>query len=305
MDILTRESDFARLAEVLSSWIEVSGPCGYYHVGDLRHWIRDLLGERADRDGLVRAWRMGATLSGFAVCGLFDAAFEVFVDPALRGSDVERRLVGAAHAITLEDLNRRAALGEPGLPTVPITDVFDCDVVRQQCLEELGYRRYRVWDHITERQLDEALPAASIPAGFAIRTADPADGEAVARLVRDVFGNAPSSWMPVDSTTWTVLAVAPNGDLASMATVHVDRRNRVGLFEPVATQASYRRHGLARAVLLQGLRDMLAAGMGAARVSYDAMNSNAAELYRGLGFSRRFTTWGYRASDEGLGAVQP
>jgi mycothiol synthase len=51
-----------------------------------------------------------------------------------------------------------------------------------------------------------------------------------------------------------IVAVAPNGDLASFCTVWYDDATRSAYFEPVATYKPYRRRGLAKAVMREGLR---------------------------------------------------
>ena len=63
--------------------------------------------------------------------------------------------------------------------------------------------------------------------------------------------------------------------------------NLVGLFEPVETDEGFRRRGLARAVMTEGLHRMRAAGMRTARVEHDITNAAAAALYESLGFSGR------------------
>ncbi len=80
------------------------------------------------------------------------------------------------------------------------------------------------------------------------------------------------------------------------ATIWFDEVNRVGLFEPVETHEDFRRLGLARAVLTDGLHRMRAAGMRTARVEHDMTNAPAAALYESLGFTVAFETLGFRAA---------
>ncbi len=85
---------------------------------------------------------------------------------------------------------------------------------------------------------------------------------------------------------------------AARATIWFDDVNLVGLFEPVETQEGFRRLGLARAVMTEGLRCMRAAGMHTARVEHDVTNEPAAALYASLGFTVAFETSGYRRGVE-------
>jgi mycothiol synthase len=78
------------------------------------------------------------------------------------------------------------------------------------------------------------------------------------------------------------------------ATIWFDDLNLVGLFEPVETHEDFRRLGLARAVITEGLHRMRAAGMRTARVEHDITNAPAAALYESLGFTVAFETLGFR-----------
>ena len=82
------------------------------------------------------------------------------------------------------------------------------------------------------------------------------------------------------------------------ATSWFDEVNLVGLFEPVETDEGFRRQGLARAVMTEGLHRMRAAGMRTARVEHDITNEAAAALYESLGFTIAFETVGYRSGVE-------
>ncbi len=295
------DSDLPALSEALSQWIEAAGPCGYYHTGDLYHWVNDLLAERAARDECLRFWTDDSTIVGFAVCGLFNCAFQVLAHPEWRGGADEHAWLVRAESITQSLMADRHGADSPDRP---ITDVFDCDTVRRSTLKDLGFQAYRVWDHVNERLIGETVPEPVLPRGFAIRAATAAEAPSLRRLNGIVFGDESDSAV-IDATLGdtassknqqprTLVAVSPSGEWAGMATLHLDDRNRMGLFEPVGAHPRFRRLGLARAVMSQGLREMAVYGMRAARVSHDATNVAAAELYRSLGFAQRYTTLGYR-----------
>lgn len=61
--------------------------------------------------------------------------------------------------------------------------------------------------------------------------------------------------------------------------------NKVGLVEPVGTHPDFRRMGLARAVMLEGLRRMQAYGMQSVMIASSAENVASRTLYDGLGFT--------------------
>ena len=135
------------------------------------------------------------------------------------------------------------------------TDVCTRDTGRIRALEHLGFERYRAWDHIRTRPLDD-ISDVQLPDGFSL-------GEE---------------------------------DTVARATIWFDDVNLVGLFEPVETDEGFRRLGLARAAMSEGLRAMRAAGMRTARVEHDVMNEAAATLYESLGFTVAYETLGFRAT---------
>jgi ribosomal protein S18 acetylase RimI-like enzyme len=81
-----------------------------------------------------------------------------------------------------------------------------------------------------------------------------------------------------------VVAVAPDGTIASYAMCWVDRANKVGEFEPVGTRPAFERRGLARAALLEGMARMQARGAETALVSTGGAETGAIRLYESVGF---------------------
>lgn len=83
-----------------------------------------------------------------------------------------------------------------------------------------------------------------------------------------------------------LVAVAPNGDFAAYCICWLDVENHTGEFEPVGTAPAYRRQGAGRAVMLEGLRRLRAAGAETAIVYTSANNPPAVALYESVGFRR-------------------
>lgn len=75
------------------------------------------------------------------------------------------------------------------------------------------------------------------------------------------------------------VVVAPNGEWACFAGMWMDGRNPFGYLEPMATDPAYRRLGLARAALVEGMRKTAARG-----ARYCIGGDQA--FYRDLGFKR-------------------
>lgn len=74
----------------------------------------------------------------------------------------------------------------------------------------------------------------------------------------------------------------PHGDVASFATIWYDATNRMGILEPVGTIPKYRRKGLGKAVIYEGINRIKALG---ARKMYVGSSQ---DFYLSIGFSIAF-----------------
>jgi len=292
-----QDEDLPDLQAALAGWILAAGWCGYCHPGDLAHRIYAGLRGKGPRGELVQVWEDGGGVAGVAICGRFDAAFDLFAAPLLRGGETELMMLRAASDTTRRHLAR---LGRPGEKV--LSDVFSCDTRRTTQLARLGFAEYRRWDDITERDLAAPIPAPQLPPGWAIRPAALADHARLAAAHDDAFGDG---WTPEQYRDEVMLrpgydpgrellVVAPGGAVAAFTIIWLDERTRVGLFEPVGTCRAFQRMGLARALMLHALELMRQSGMAIARVEHDMANAPAGALYRGLGFVKRYETVGYR-----------
>jgi ribosomal protein S18 acetylase RimI-like enzyme len=126
------------------------------------------------------------------------------------------------------------------------------------------------------RRLAEPIPAPTLPLGFVIR---PVTGEqevgALVALHRAAFGteNLSSddrlSWMrtPDYDPDLDLVAVAPDGRLAAYCFCGISREDNArtgrneGFTDPVATRPDFQQRGLARALLLTGMRLLRERGM--------------------------------------------
>lgn len=149
------------------------------------------------------------------------------------------------------------------------------------------------WTMLNERDLAD-VEQPVLPAGFRFRTADEAGPEAAVRAHVDAW--APSSYTArsYDGVRATaayrgdlhVLVQAPDGTMAASTIMWFDEVNRSVEFEPVGTHPGYRRLGLARAMMLHGMR--LARAAGASHATVVCLGApghpKARGLYHGLGF---------------------
>jgi N-acetylglutamate synthase-like GNAT family acetyltransferase len=77
---------------------------------------------------------------------------------------------------------------------------------------------------------------------------------------------------------------APNGDFVAFCGMFYEPTHKVAYVEPVATDPDYRRLGLGRAAVLEGIRRC--AGLGA----WEAFVGSDQEFYKSLGFEKVFNT---------------
>jgi len=146
------------------------------------------------------------------------------------------------------------------------------------------------------RSLDEPIPESALPTGCQVRAVADA-GEVSNRAAAQcevwhpwTVGNVSDDdyarlmRLPGYHRELDVVAVTPDGVIAAYVNGWIDPVNRIGDFGPVGARLAYRRQGLTRAVLLEGLRRMQARGMDRVCVSTGVSNTPALRLYESVGF---------------------
>ncbi len=78
-----------------------------------------------------------------------------------------------------------------------------------------------------------------------------------------------------------------SGNVAAYALFWMDNVTKVGLLEPLRTEASFRRLGLARHLITEGIARLRELGAESIRVTYSTDNDAAASLYHQAGFEDR------------------
>lgn len=86
-----------------------------------------------------------------------------------------------------------------------------------------------------------------------------------------------------------LVAVSDSGEFAAFCLCWLDSENRVGYFEPVGCHPDFRRKGLTRAVILEGLRRFRSNGAEFALVDCSEANVPARRLYESCGFRTLIT----------------
>lgn len=82
-----------------------------------------------------------------------------------------------------------------------------------------------------------------------------------------------------------VVVVALDGALAAYALCWLDPTNHTGEFEPVGTHPQFRRQGLGKVVMQEGLRRLRHHGATTAYVTAIGTNQAARRLYESVGFT--------------------
>ncbi len=278
--------DLAAMQAALEAWRAVD-PCGQLHPGDVPHRIYNGLRE-FDPAGLVRLWDGGGgDLAAFALVYPHWKAFDVMYRPG--------DLVAAEAAEVATDWCETVVQRRAEQPVERVgTDVWDCDDERRAMVAARGYEHRKDQFALTQQDIGDVPPPA-LPAGFVIR---PAAGPEEADRLAEVHASAFESDWPVGEYRRLMgtpgydpgrelVAVAPDGRFAAFTIIWLDHTNRYGLFEPVGTHEDFRRLGLGRAMLAEGMRRMRAAGMRTATVLHEMDNDGSAALYAAAGFTRR------------------
>lgn len=190
-------------------------------------------------------------------------------------------------------------LSKPGLDGVPVLQVWspDTDQLRRAILHERGYQKGDWPEHQWYRDLDAPVEPVPPAAGYTLR----ALGDGLELLERCYAsglgfheGDIQIAVENRDDPTWyrniqtaplyrrdlDLVAIAPNGAIASFCTIWFDDVTRSAYFEPVATVPAHQRRGLGNALMTEGLLRLQR--MGATRAFVGGFSQAANALYRSV-----------------------
>ena len=264
----------------------------YSHVGELA-WGFFMVACHLNPPEHIRLWHDAeGKLVAYAVLGE-DPSFDFQVLPEYEWSGIETEAMAWAETRLTELRMSDAQQWSGNLVSGARQDAAK----RIRFLEKHGFRRGEYAEVNFLRSLDEPIPESALPSGYQVRAvvADASEISDRAAAQREV-------WHP-----WTVgkvsaddyarfmrqpgydrhldlVAVTPGGVIAAYVNGWIDPVNRIGDFGPVGARPAYRRQGLTRAVLLEGLRCMQARGMHRVCVSTGDANTPAIRLYQSIGF---------------------
>ena len=176
--------------------------------------------------------------------------------------------------------------------------VNDFDLELETLAMARGYVRQTdlAWP-MSQFRIPDPFPAIAVPEGFRLKSlADENDLHKVHRVLWRGFnhvGEPPEEAVEGRRKQQSsagyrkdlkIVVEAPNGDFAAFCGMWHDRVNAIAYVEPVATDPAYRRMGLGRAAVLEGIRRCGAEGATVAYVGSDL------PFYRALGFEVLYIT---------------
>lgn len=239
----------------------------------------------------TRLWFDGNELAAFA-----------FVDPFnnLRFEALPE-VIGALESAAVS-WGEECILRRPHDPGERVTLDASCreeDTARIAMLQRHGFEALPVRSLHLVRALGEPIPEPTLPPGFAIRAVTGLDeAEALAALHRAAFDTEYMTTerrlammtTPEHDPSLDLVAVAPGGALAAycMCSISADENARTGrkdgYADPVATHPRFQWQGLARALLLHGLRLLKTRGMDFARLGTSSDNAAMQRAAESVGF---------------------
>ncbi len=285
------EQDLVAMQELLMEARSRSGDWRYAHVGELM-WDLFMVICHLNPQEYICLWHdEQGRLAGYAILGE-DPSYACQVLPEYAWRGIEDEALAWAE-MRLSELRK----GDPqrwggGL----VSGARQDNGQRVAFLEQHGFRRGEYTEVNMLRSLDEPIPGAAVPAGFQVRAvAEAGETSGRAAAQREVWhpwsvgkvsdeDYARFMRLPGYHRDLDIVSVAPDGTIAAYVNGWVDPLNRIGDFGPVGARAAFRRQGLTRAALVEGLRRMKAWGMERVCISTGEGNSAARRLYESIGF---------------------
>ncbi len=220
----------------------------------------------------TRLWFDGNTLAGFALVDHYCNLLFEFT-PQDWTSGIEAEIIAWGETCI------HRAMQESGELLTLDASCREGNDERVSFLERHGFVRQEIRSLGLARPLDAPIPTPQLPAGFSMRhVAGEQEAEALAALCRAAHG---SDNMTVEErlammrgpdydAELDLLAVAPDGRLAASCMVLISQEENVragrnvGYTDPVVTHPDFQRRGLAKALILTGLRMLRQRGVDAA-----------------------------------------
>lgn len=269
-----------------------TGEWSYAHVGELV-WEFFVMSAHVDPRRHVRLWFDGNhRLSGYAMLAE-GPSFQVQVAPVVTGSGMEDEALGWA----LRLLGELRVEDPPNWGGALEAGARRSDPDRIDWLRRRGFRLRGTFSEVNLlRSLRDPVPKPEVPAGFEVReVADRGEDDERAGAQSEVWQPWPVGriggadyrrlmQLPGYDRQLDVVTASSGGVIAAYVNGWADPVNGIGDLGPVGARPAFRRRGLTRAALLEGLRRLRERGMDRAAVSTGVLNVAARRLYESIGF---------------------
>jgi len=272
------EADYSAMRALLMDLMESSGPAVYCTVGDLDWWR--WTDPDVDAGPRLQVWYEGDRLLGFAFPWV--GQVEIFTTPDHRTLEWSM----------FEWAERNRPPEAPGEWITMETWCFEDDGFRIDVLRERNYTRTDKFINWAGRLLSDPMPEAPLPVGYAIRQMR---GEEIrervavhrnafwpSRMTEERYANIMRA--PTYRPELDLVVTAPDGSFAAFLNAWYDPSNCIGIFEPVGCHSGHRQRGLARALVVEGMRRLKKEGAYGAFVASGGRNAAANALYDTTGF---------------------
>ena len=285
------EQDLLQMQNLLMVARSQTDDWRYAHIGELLFTFF-MVACHLDPKEHIRLWHAGDKLAGYAILSE-DPAFDWQVLPEYEWRGIEEEALTWAETC-LDELCERDAQ-RWGHPIV--SGARQDNARRIAFMEQHGFCQGGEFSEVNLiLSLDSPIPEPDAPPGYHVRVVNEA-GEFSKRADahREVWlpwtvGNVSDedyikfTQLPGYDRQLDLVAVAPDGVIAAFVNGWIDPVNCIGDFGPVGARLAYRRKGLTRTVLLEGLQRMKARGMRRVCVSTGISNTPAIQLYQSVGF---------------------
>lgn len=281
------EDDFWRMREFLRHVFLLNGRLERsWHVSRLEYarWHTCLNCANVRLEDVAYLWELDGQIAAFLMPDGGRGEAHLQVHPGLRTLEIEEEMLAVAEerlAMVKPDGSHRLRVWAP-----------EQDVLRRGMLTRHGYTQADWPEYQWRRRLDAPVPDEPLPQGYTIRSLG--DGlELLERCYASGLGfhdgDIKTAVENRDDPTWyrniqtaplyrrdlDLVAVAPDGAIASFCTIWFDDVTRSACFEPVATVPAHQRRGLSRALMTEGLRRLQRMGATIAFVSGFSRAANA------------------------------
>jgi ribosomal protein S18 acetylase RimI-like enzyme len=175
--------------------------------------------------------------------------------------------------------------------------VDETDEKRKALLTKLGYKDLGLKEYNRRRPTDAPIPEYRLPDGFSIRSVDVEEDFVQYKKVQSaVFPHcscmtersakiyATASFYKKDLD---LVAVDRHGNFAAFCTVRMDPMSRMAELEPVGTHPNYRKLGLAKSVICEGLLRVQKYHPSSMSILGAAASEAANRLYEFVGFTEK------------------